>query len=109
MSLGCPVVAAPCGALPETCGDAALYIDPDDVAGWANAVRKLADDPVQRSLLAERGRAQSASYTWAASAGKLLDVLLEVCEGWRAHPEPTVIAEDIPRHPCSGAGMGSGI
>jgi glycosyltransferase involved in cell wall biosynthesis len=81
MSLGCPVIAAPCGALPETCGDAALYIDPDDIEGWANTVRRLADNPIERSLLAERGRAQSAGYTWAASAGKLLDVLLEVCDG----------------------------
>ena len=41
MACGVPVVAADRGALPETCGDAALLVDPDDrdalAAGRAQA------------------------------------------------------------------------
>ena len=38
MAAGTPVVCSDRGALPETCGDAAIVADPDDEAGFAAAV-----------------------------------------------------------------------
>ena len=40
MACGTPVVAADAAALPETCGDAALYADPRDPAAIADAVER---------------------------------------------------------------------
>ncbi len=78
MALGCPVVAAPCGALPEVCADAALYAEPDAPDAWASALLTLADDPALRADLAERGRAQAARFTWRAGARRLIDILNDV-------------------------------
>jgi hypothetical protein len=39
----------PAGALPEVCGEAALYADPHDPAGWVEAVLRLHDDPDLRT------------------------------------------------------------
>ncbi len=75
MLLGCPAIAAPCGALPEVCGDAVLYAPPDDPAAWALAISSLAADPQARQRLAEAGRAHARPFTWMAAARRLLDVL----------------------------------
>ncbi|WP_421839113.1 glycosyltransferase family 4 protein [Novosphingobium sp.] len=73
MFCGCPVIAAPCGAVPEVCGDAARYADPDDPAAWRAA---LADLP--RDVLAAAGHARAARYTWARAGRTLLSSLREL-------------------------------
>ena len=64
MASGVPVVAARRGALPETCGDAALLVDPDDPGEVADAVLAALDD----EALAARGRARAAAFTWDRTA-----------------------------------------
>jgi glycosyltransferase involved in cell wall biosynthesis len=75
MTLGCPAVVAPCGALPEVCGDAALYADPHDPAAWAEAVTRLLLDPQARANLAGAGRLHASRFSWANAARALLDIL----------------------------------
>jgi len=75
MALGCPAVVAPCGALPEVCGNAVLYADPDSPSAWQAAISRLATDPDARAGLAEAGRTQARQFTWANSADRLLDTL----------------------------------
>lgn len=75
MSVGCPALVAPCGALPETCGDAAVYINPHDPGAWAEAIADLAEAPERRAAIIQAGRARAAMFTWQASARRLLDVL----------------------------------
>ena len=69
MAVGCPVVAARAGALPEICGDAAVLVDPLDTdaisAGLLEAIGR-GDE------LRELGRARAALYTWERSAGLLV-------------------------------------
>jgi glycosyltransferase involved in cell wall biosynthesis len=77
MFVGCPAVVAPCGALPEVCGDAALYVAPDDGEGWAKAIADLATDNVLRDGLAGAGRNRAAQFTWDVSARRLLEVISE--------------------------------
>jgi glycosyltransferase involved in cell wall biosynthesis len=78
MSLGCPTVVAPCGALPETCGDAALYAAAGDPAAWAAAIRRLSMDPELRVRTVRAGRERAAIYRWRKSARRLLDIIEEV-------------------------------
>ena len=65
MAVGAPVVAAAAGALPETCGGAAVLVDPLDVASIADGIdRAIAD----RDGFVARGRAHAATRTWQATA-----------------------------------------
>ena len=56
MAAGVPVVASRRGALPEVCGDAAVYVDPDDAAGMAATVAELLASPERLEALRQRGR-----------------------------------------------------
>jgi glycosyltransferase involved in cell wall biosynthesis len=75
MMLGCPAVLAPCGALPEVCGEAALYADPHDPAAWTEAMRRLRAAPDLRERLVDAGRVQSGQFTWAAAGRRLVETL----------------------------------
>jgi glycosyltransferase involved in cell wall biosynthesis len=78
MSLGCPVIAAPCGALPEICGEAALYAPPDAPRAWAEAILRLAREPELRGAVRQAGLARAGRYRWRDSARLLLDIIEEV-------------------------------
>lgn len=88
MSLGCPAVVAPCGALPEVCGDAVLYAGPHDPDAWREAILHLAEDGDARSRLQQAGRARAALYRWEDSARKLLGVIEAVAERPSRGPRP---------------------
>jgi glycosyltransferase involved in cell wall biosynthesis len=77
MLAGCAAVVAPCGALPEVCGEAAVYVAPDDAAGVAAAVLRLGANDTERQALIDKGRIQAAQFTWKRSARRLLDIILE--------------------------------
>jgi glycosyltransferase involved in cell wall biosynthesis len=74
MYVGCPAVVAPCGALPEVCGDAAIYADAADPTAWVRAFEELIDDPGARAIAAARGRSRAVKFTWAAAARMLYEV-----------------------------------
>ncbi|MBA2723174.1 MAG: glycosyltransferase family 4 protein, partial [Methylibium sp.] len=77
MSCGCPVAASNAAAVPEVCGDAALYFDPRSPAAIGAAVQRMVDEPALRDLLRERGRLRVAAFTWDKAAGALLAALSE--------------------------------
>jgi glycosyltransferase involved in cell wall biosynthesis len=68
MSCGCPVLAAEAAALPEVCGDAALYFRSDDLGGAAAQMRRLLDDAGLRETLSARGVARAHRFSWDATA-----------------------------------------
>jgi glycosyltransferase involved in cell wall biosynthesis len=65
MACGCPVAAAPTGAIPEVCGDAALYFDPASPESIAETVEQVLEHP--RELVA-RGLRRAAEFSWEACA-----------------------------------------
>jgi glycosyltransferase involved in cell wall biosynthesis len=71
MACGTPVVATRAGALPETCGDAALLVDPGDDAALADAVLAGLGD----TRLAAAGRAHAARFSWDRTVAEI-DALL---------------------------------
>jgi glycosyltransferase involved in cell wall biosynthesis len=75
MVSGCPVIAARRAALPEVCGDAALYVDPDNVDDIAAAMRRLLSDADLRERLRESGHQRARNFTWRISARTLLSHL----------------------------------
>ncbi len=72
MWCGCPVIAARAGAVPEVCGEAALWFDPDAPEALGEAIATLAAGPAQRNALITAGRARAAGFSWEAAARRLL-------------------------------------
>ncbi|HLF28389.1 MAG TPA: glycosyltransferase family 1 protein [Anaerolineae bacterium] len=68
MACGTPVIASNAAALPEVVGDAGLSVGPEDVAGLAQALRRVWDDATLRAELSRRGLAQARRFTWEATA-----------------------------------------
>ncbi len=68
MHCGTPVLCSRTSSLPELAGDAALLVDPLDVAAIADALALLARDEGLRRSLAVKGLAQAQKFTWAAAA-----------------------------------------
>ncbi|HYC33219.1 MAG TPA: glycosyltransferase family 1 protein, partial [Gemmatimonadales bacterium] len=72
MACGCPVITSSAPACPEVVGDAALVVDPDDVAGLRDAMLRVVREPLLARRLRERGVARAAQFTWEDSARRLL-------------------------------------
>lgn len=71
MHCGCPVIASKASAIPEVCGDAALYFDATDTQDIARAIERIVDDSDLRAELVLRGKARSAQFSWQSSAETL--------------------------------------
>lgn len=68
MAAGLPIVASTAGSIPEVAGDAALLVDPTDVAALSEAlVAALADEAVRKRLLAA-APGRLAEFTWQRAA-----------------------------------------
>jgi glycosyltransferase involved in cell wall biosynthesis len=78
MACGTPVVAANRAALPETCGDAALLVDPDDGAALAEAVLAAATDAGAREALRSAGLRRAAQFSWDRTAARVDALLCEL-------------------------------
>lgn len=78
MLLGCPAIVAPCGALPEVCGDAALYADPFDDSDWSEKIRAIADSSEVRMRLCVAGKQQAQQFTWRSAAIILANAISSV-------------------------------
>ncbi|MFL5845943.1 MAG: glycosyltransferase family 4 protein [Solirubrobacteraceae bacterium] len=71
MACGTPVVASDRTALPETCGGAALLVDPLDQGAIADAVLAAIGDEELRT----RGLARAAEFSWERTARELTAAL----------------------------------
>lgn len=72
MQFGAPTICSNASSLPEAAGEAALLVAPEDVEGWAAAMKRLAGDPAERSRLANAGPLQAQHFERAAAARSLL-------------------------------------
>jgi glycosyltransferase involved in cell wall biosynthesis len=68
MAAGAAVVASNTTSMPEVAGDAALLVDPTDVAAIAQAIGRIATDPALRERLVATGRQRAAVFTWERCA-----------------------------------------
>lgn len=74
IELGVPAVITDMPIFREVAGGGALYAPGTDAAAFADAVRTL-DDPAAVDAVVAAGRAHIARFSWARSAGILLDAV----------------------------------
>lgn len=77
MRCGAPVLCSATSSLPEVAGDAALLVNPLDVAQIADGIERIVNDSALRTELVARGYAQAASFTWQHAAQQTFQVLRE--------------------------------
>lgn len=71
MHCGTPVVAARAGAMPEVCATAALFVDPEDTAGWREALELVVRDKELSHRLRMSGDTRANELSWKAAGDSL--------------------------------------
>ena len=80
MACGTPVVTANTSALPEVVGQAGLTVDPLDVEGLAEAMRRALGDEALRQEMRERGLQRAKVFSWTKTAQETVQVYRRAME-----------------------------
>ncbi len=80
MACGTPVIVSNVTALPEVCGDAALYADPHSKEDIAEKIQLLFSDTSLQEHYIAKGLAHVQTYTWEDAAKEHLKVFKEVLQ-----------------------------
>lgn len=64
MACGCPVLASSAASIPEVCGDAVLYFDPQDAEQLASRLLELLQNNELRADLSAKGKLRSVLFDW---------------------------------------------
>lgn len=75
MACGCPVVCSDRASLPEVCGEAALYVDPEDEQSIAEAIERVVGDEGLRDELRARGLERAKGFSYRRAAERVLEVV----------------------------------
>jgi glycosyltransferase involved in cell wall biosynthesis len=78
MACGTPVITSNCSSLPETVGNAAIQVDPDNPQALAHHIEKVLSDDTLRKHLVKVGLNHVSSHTWEKAAKKLMEVFANV-------------------------------
>ena len=81
MACGTPVIASNTTSLPEVVADAGILVDPHDVAGFAHAIRRVAEDRELAADLGRRAVVQASRFTWPATVDQILTVCRAIGDG----------------------------
>ncbi len=81
MASGVPVLTSNRASLPEVAGDAALFVDPEDVADIARALERLLTDTGWSEGAVQRGLARARAFTWEACVDRTVSIYRKVVEG----------------------------
>ena len=78
MQHGCPVITSNVSSLPEAGGEAALYINPENVDDMVIKMNKLLGDENLRKELVKKGYKQVKKFNWEKTAEETLAVLEQI-------------------------------
>lgn len=74
MMAGTPVVASNVSALPEVLGDAAKFVNPENVFEISRGIHDVLLDSELNSSLIEKGFAQARKYSWGEAAKQVAEI-----------------------------------
>jgi glycosyltransferase involved in cell wall biosynthesis len=75
MAAGTPCMVSRAGSLPEVCGDAAVYCDPENEQSIADAIVRIVTDNAERDRLRTLGVSRAKTFSWDRCAATTADVL----------------------------------
>jgi glycosyltransferase involved in cell wall biosynthesis len=75
IACGCPVITCPNASIPEVAGEAALYVNDEDVDGLANALCDVQKPNIRNSLIAA-GLQQAQKFSWSKMAETVSSALI---------------------------------
>ena len=78
MACGTPVITSNCSSLPETVGDAAIKVDPNNTEELAYEMERVLSDKMLQSELIKKGFDHVALHTWEKAAAKLIQVFADI-------------------------------
>ena len=78
MLCGCPVITSPAGAIPEVCGDSALYAGTDRPDEWIDAIIRLRTDQQLRQRKISEGLVRAGRFTWSDAGARLMKVIHDI-------------------------------
>jgi len=70
--LGCPVLGCNTSCLPEICGDAPFYFEPNSSESLTEALRSAVCDETARAQAIARGRVVASQCSWEKCAEQTL-------------------------------------
>ncbi|MBI1780506.1 MAG: glycosyltransferase family 4 protein [Sphingobacteriales bacterium] len=77
MNCEVPVITSSVSSIPEICGDAALYANPEDFEDVADKMMLLYKDEQLRTNLIAKGKIQAKEYSWDKTAALLWNCIEE--------------------------------
>jgi glycosyltransferase involved in cell wall biosynthesis len=78
MACGTPVITSNCSSLPETVGNAAILIDPNNTETLAHEMERVLANKTLQSELIKKGLVHVRSHTWEKAAKKLNEVFADI-------------------------------
>ena len=75
MACGCPVITCRNSSIPEVAGDAAIYVDEDNITEMVDALSKV-QNPELRQILIDRGFERVKQFSWTKMSEIVADVLM---------------------------------
>ena len=68
MACGCPVITANNTSLPEVGGDAALYVNANDIDELSTQMERIVESEQLRNEMREKGFEQAKKFSWSSTA-----------------------------------------
>jgi predicted O-linked N-acetylglucosamine transferase (SPINDLY family)/glycosyltransferase involved in cell wall biosynthesis len=90
MACSCPVITCALSSIPEVAGDAAIFVDPDQIGDMVSALRKVQEFDIRQNLI-EKGLAQVQKFSWPKTAKLVADRLLEISQSLQIKNDTDVI------------------
>ena len=75
MTFGKPVLTGNTSAMPETAGDAGLFVDPTSTEDIARGLKRMMTDTALRSRLADAARRRASDFSWDLAAAETIRVI----------------------------------
>lgn len=79
MAHGTPVIVSRAGAHAEVVGEAGILLDPQDQAGWVEAIAHLLMDDAAWQRRQDEGRQRALQFSWSPIADRILAVIAKSC------------------------------
>lgn len=75
-----PIICSDTTSLPEVAGDAAIYVNPNDINAISQAMNQMMNDIELRKNFVSKGMVQKQKFSWQKSSEKLWEVMINLID-----------------------------